>query len=660
MGSMHTGMEDSTKEFEDLAEFYAERARGGVGLIVTGGFSPTWAGSLYPGAGVVATRWQTRRHRGITEAVHRDGAAILLQLLHAGRYAYHPLQVSASRVKAPINPFKPWSLPDRSIRHTIDAFARSAGFAAEAGYDGVEIMGSEGYFINQFLARRTNRRTDSWGGSAAGRRRLAVEIVRRTREVVGDDFIIQYRMSLLDLVPDGQEWSEVLDLATAVQDAGATIINTGIGWHEARVPTIVTSVPRGAFVDVTAALKEHVEIPVAASNRINMPALAEEIVAEGKADLVSMARPLLADPAWVDKAARGRADDINTCIACNQACLDNTFSRQRVTCLVNPRAGHERDLVVAPAVRVRRIVVVGAGPAGLATATTLAERGHEVDLFEANPHIGGQFALAKEIPGKEEFAETIRYFTRRIEETGVRLHTSTRVDADRLSGFDEVVLATGVSPRVPQIPGVDHVGDSVQVITYAQLLSGEKRAGERVAVLGAGGIGVDVSEYLTHTRLGRRPEEVDLAHWMKEWGVTDPREAPGGLGRPDPEPSPRTVHLLQRKPTAVGRGLAKTTGWVHRASLSAKGVDKIAGVTYERIDEDGVHITVPGEDGARVPRTLSVDTVVLCTGQESQRELVEELATRGITTHVVGGADVAAELDAKRAIDQATRLAARL
>ncbi len=660
MGSMHTGMEDGYRHLPDLAEFYATRARGGVGLIVTGGFSPTATGMLYPGAGVMTLRRHARAHRQVTDAVHAEGGAILLQLLHAGRYAYHPLSVSASRVKAPINPFTPFALRGGQVRDTIDAFGRSARLAQDAGYDGVEVMGSEGYFINQFLAPRTNRRTDGWGGSAANRRRLPVEIVRAIRRETGPDFIVQYRISLLDLVEDGQTWPEVLDLGRALEDAGVSIFNTGIGWHEARVPTIVTSVPRGAFVDVTAKFKRHVGTPVVASNRINMPDLAEAVLARGDADLVSMARPFLADPDWVAKTAAGAADDINTCIACNQACLDHTFSGRRATCLVNPRAGHERDLVLAPAATPKRIAVVGAGPAGMAAAVTLAERGHGVDLYEANDHLGGQFALAMNIPGKEEFAETIRYFTRRIEQTGVRLHLGAKAGVDDLvaGGYDEVVLAAGVVPRVPGFAGLDHPS----VMSYADLLSGARPAGRRVAVIGAGGIGVDVCEYLTHdthdTHAHDARPALDVAAWRAEWGVGDPETFPGGLTDPRPAPSPREVTLLQRKATPIGKGLGKTTGWVHRASLAAKGVTMLRGVTYGRVDDTGLHLTRAGRDGAIRDQVIPVDTVVICAGQESRRDLLDGLRAAGVPTYLVGGADVAAELDAKRAIDQAVRLAA--
>ncbi|WP_033290940.1 NADPH-dependent 2,4-dienoyl-CoA reductase [Amycolatopsis jejuensis] len=645
MGSMHTGLEDRASRFPQLAEYYAERARGGVGLIVTGGFAPNRTGWLLPLASKLSTPAEAKNHRQLTDAVHAEGGKIALQILHAGRYAYHPLSVSASSRKAPINPFRPRALTSYGVHRTIRAFADCAALARDAGYDGVEIMGSEGYLINQFLAERTNRRTDAWGGSAEKRRRFAVEIVRRTREKVGPDFIIVYRLSMLDLVEGGQSWDDVVALAREVEAAGATIINTGIGWHEARVPTIVTSVPRGAFTWVTAKLKPHVSVPVVTSNRINLPHVAEQALADGDADLVSMARPLLADPDWIRKAETGRADEINTCIACNQACLDHAFGRKPVSCMVNPRAGHETTLQLLPTRRTKNIAVVGAGPAGLATATALAERGHSVELFEADDEIGGQFGIAQRIPGKEEFAETIRYYARRLEVTGVKLHLGTRVTATDLTGFDEVVLATGVTPRVPELPGIDHP----KVLSYVDVVRRGKPVGNRVAVIGAGGIGVDVSEFLTHTS----SPALDRDAWMAEWGVTDPAVAPGGLATPRPEPSPRQVYLLQRKKSPIGAGLGKTSGWVHRAALRAKGVERINGVAYERIDDAGLHVTVDGK-----PRLLEVDTVVVCAGQESVRDLAGALGRTPV--HVIGGADEARELDAKRAIDQGTRLAAVL
>ncbi|MGW4521666.1 FAD-dependent oxidoreductase [Amycolatopsis sp. NPDC004378] len=647
MGSMHTGLEDKAAHFPELAEYYAERARGGVGLIVTGGFAPNKTGWLLPLASKLTTSAEAKQHRQLTAPVHEAGGKIALQVLHAGRYAYHPLSVSASSIKAPINPFRPRALTGHGVRKQIDAFASCAALAREAGYDGVEIMGSEGYLINQFLAERTNKRTDAWGGTPEKRRRFALEIVKRTREKVGDDFIIVYRLSMLDLVPGGQRWEDVVALAKEVEAAGATIINTGIGWHEARVPTIVTSVPRGAFTWVTGKLKPHVGIPVVTSNRINMPQVAEEALSSGDADLVSMARPFLADPEWIRKAETGREDEINTCIACNQACLDHAFKRKLVSCMVNPRAGHETKLTLAPTRRSKHVAVVGAGPAGLAAATALAERGHSVELFEADDEIGGQFGIARKIPGKEEFAETIRYYQRRLEVTGVKLHLGKRVKAADLTGFDEVVVATGVAPRVPSLPGIDHP----KVLSYVDVVRHGKPVGERVAVIGAGGIGVDVSEFLTHTG----SPALDLDAWMAEWGVTDPEQAAGGLATPKPEPSPRQVYLLQRKKTGIGSGLGKTSGWVHRAALKAKRVEQIPGVTYERIDDAGLHLTV---DGA--PRLLEVDTIVVCAGQEPVRDLADELRAAGTPVHLIGGADVAAELDAKRAIDQGTRLAASL
>ncbi|MBE1499306.1 2,4-dienoyl-CoA reductase (NADPH2) [Amycolatopsis lexingtonensis] len=647
MGSMHTGLEDKASHFPELAEYYAERARGGVGLIVTGGFAPNKTGWLLPLASKLTTSAEAKQHRQLTAPVHEAGGKIALQVLHAGRYAYHPLSVSASSIKAPINPFRPRALTGYGVRKQIDAFANCAALAREAGYDGVEIMGSEGYLINQFLAERTNKRTDAWGGTPEKRRRFAVEIVKRTREKVGADFIIIYRLSMLDLVDGGQRWEDVVALAQEVEAAGATIINTGIGWHEARVPTIVTSVPRAAFTWVTGKLKPHVGIPVVTSNRINMPQVAEEALSRGDADLVSMARPFLADPEWIRKAETGREDEINTCIACNQACLDHAFKRKLVSCMVNPRAGHETTLTLAPTRRQKHVAVVGAGPAGLSAATALAERGHRVELFEADDEIGGQFGIARRIPGKEEFAETIRYYQRRLEVTGVKLHLGTRAKAADLAGFDEVVLATGVAPRVPSLPGIDHP----KVLSYVDVVKHGKPVGARVAVIGAGGIGVDVSEFLTHTD----SPALDLDAWMAEWGVTDPETAPGGLTERKPEPSPRQVYLLQRKKTGIGSGLGKTSGWVHRAALKAKRVEQLPGVSYERVDDEGLHITVDG-----IPRLLEVDTVVVCAGQEPVRDLADELRAAGLPVHLIGGADVAAELDAKRAIDQGTRLAASL
>jgi 2,4-dienoyl-CoA reductase (NADPH2) len=653
MGSMHTGLEDRGRDAGRLAAYFAERARGGVGLMVTGGYAPNRTGWLFPTASDLRSSRTLGRHRTVTDAVHAEGGRIALQLLHAGRYAYHPLSQSASSIKAPINPFRPRAMRAGTVRRTIADFARSAALAREAGYDGVEVMGSEGYLINQFLAPRTNRRTDAWGGTPERRRRFAVEVVRAVREAVGPDFVVVYRISLVDLVEDGQTWEETVALAREVQAAGATILNTGIGWHESRVPTIVTSVPRGAFTWATARLRPEVSIPVVASNRINDPDQAEAILAAGDADLVSMARPFLADPEWVAKARAGRADEINTCIACNQACLDHTFRKKTASCMVNPRAAHETKLVIGPATTPKRIAVVGAGPAGLACATTLAERGHDVDLLEAADEIGGQFVLAARVPGKEEFLQTLRYFGRRIERTGVTLRLRTAADPARLGGYDEVVLATGVRPRTPTIPGIEHPS----VLAYDEVLRGAP-VGERVAVVGAGGIGYDVSAFLLHDE----SPTLDLPAGGAVWGVGPPAADRGGVTALLAAPARREVHLLQRKTTKHGAGLGKTSGWVHRAALEHHGVRLRGGVAYERIDDDGLHLTVPDEGaaGGRRAELLAVDTVVLCTGQDSRRELLAPLEAAGVTAHVIGGADVAAELDAKRAIRQGTELAARL
>ncbi|GAF47404.1 NADPH-dependent 2,4-dienoyl-CoA reductase [Rhodococcus wratislaviensis] len=651
MGSIHTGLEDRAKDVPRLAEYFAERARGGVALIVTGGYAPNRTGWLLPFGAKLTNRVEARRHRAITKAVHDEGGKIALQILHAGRYSYQPFSVSASSIKAPINPFRPRKLTGRGVRWQIRNFVRCARLAQKANYDGVEIMGGEGYFINQFLCERTNKRTDNWGGTPENRRRMAVEIVRRTRKAVGPNFIIIFRLSMADLVEGGQTWDEIVALAQEVEAAGATIINTDIGWHESRVPTIVTSVPRAAFADITGKLEKHVSIPVAASNRINMPEVAEEILTRGDAQLISMARPMLADPDWVRKAEAGTPDEINTCIACNQACLDHAFVRKHVSCLLNPRAGRETELTLSPTRAVKRVAVVGAGPAGLSAALGLAQRGHSVTLFEADSEIGGQFGIARKIPGKEEFAETIRYYNRQLPLAGVDVRLDRRVTATELVGeYDEVIVATGVTPRVPSIPGIDHP----KVLTYPEVVRGGKPVGQSVAVIGAGGIGVDVSEFLTH----EHSPTLDLKEWKQEWGVTEPEAAAGALTTPIPEPSPREVYLLQRKSGRIGAGLAKTTGWVHRAALKNKGVQELSGVNYERIDDDGLHITFGAK--REKPRTLAVDNVVICAGQESVRDLVDELTVAGVTTHVIGGADVAAELDAKRAIEQGTRLAARI
>lgn len=643
MGSMHTGREDSLHYVEDQAAFFAARAS--AGLMITGGYSPSSTGVVKPFGSTMTSSRQARAHRTITSAVHEAGGKIALQLLHTGRYAYVPWNVSASAEKAPINSFTPRELSEKGILREIKSYAKAATLAQEAGYDGVEIMGSEGYLINQFLAPRTNKRTDQWGGTPENRRRFAREVVKAVREAVGENFIIVFRLSMIDLVPEGQTPEEIIALAREIQDAGATIINSGIGWHEARVPTIVTSVPRAAFSEVTAEIRKSVDIPVVASNRINDPETAEEILANDKADLISMARPFLADPDFVTKAAEGRADAINTCIACNQACLDHTFENKRASCLVNPRACHERSLVLLPSPIRRKVGVVGAGPAGLAAAVSAAERNFDATLFEAQDHIGGQFALAMEIPGKEEFRQTIRYFTTRLRELNVDVRLNTRASVEDLQGFDEVIVATGVSPRVPGIEGVDHP----KVMTYAQLLSGEKTVGDKVAVIGAGGIGVDVSEYLAY----EESPTLNKDEWLREWGV-DPNQR-GGVTAPEVEASRREIHLLQRKTSRIGKGLNKTTGWVHRASIKAKGVNMWTGVTYDKVDDAGLHFTVDGEQ-----KVLDVDSVVLCTGQESVRDLYDKLQAAGIDAHIIGGADVAAELDAKRAIRQATEVVAGL
>ncbi|GAA3819657.1 NADPH-dependent 2,4-dienoyl-CoA reductase [Nocardioides panacisoli] len=642
MGSMHTGFDDHPWDIGKLAAFYAERARGGVGLIVTGGFSPNKRGWLKPFGAEMTSRLQATRHQQVTGAVHEEGGAIALQVLHAGRYGYSPFNVSASNRKSPITPFRPGRLSTRAVDRTASDFARSVALAQKAGYDAVEIMGSEGYLINQFLAARTNDRTDAWGGTAEKRMRFPVEIVRRSRELVGDDFPIVYRISLIDLVEDGQTWDEVVELAHRLEEAGVTVLNTGIGWHEARVPTIITQVPRAAWREYSGRLKAEVSVPVCASNRINTPELAEDILAAGQADLVSMARPLLADPEFAAKAEAGRADEINTCIACNQACLDHAFSNKPVSCLVNPRAGRETTLLLGPTRRRATVAVVGAGPAGLAAATSAAERGFSVTLFEKAPEIGGQFRLAMAVPGKEDFADTLRYYARRLEVLGVDLRLGTEATEDVLSSYDEVVLATGVAPRVPAIPGIE----SLRVLRYDEVLSGAKVPGRRVAVIGAGGIGVDVSVWLTHS-----PETHD--QWMAHWGVGDPSLHRGGLTEPKAREVKREVTLIQRKTTPIGIGLGKTSGWAHRAVLKQSGVRLVSGATYDRVEdlENGValHVTVDGE-----PQAVEVDHVVVCAGQESVRGLA------GPGRHVIGGADVAAELDAKRAIRQATELVAAL
>jgi 2,4-dienoyl-CoA reductase (NADPH2) len=647
MGSMHTGLEDDVKDFPKLAAYFAERARGGVGLMITGGFAPNVEGWLSPFGSRLATSRAAQTHRVITDAVHRDGGKIALQILHAGRYGYSPFSVAPSAIKSPITPYKPRELTLRGIERQIKCFVRAGRLAREAGYDGVEVMGSEGYLINEFLSTATNKREDKWGGAYEARMQLPIEIVTRMREAVGKDFIIIYRLSMLDLVPEGQTWDEVVMLAKGIERAGATMINSGIGWHEARVPTIATSVPRAAFAWVTKKLKGEVGIPLITTNRINTPEVGERIIAEGGADMVSMARPFLADPEFVNKAAANRALDINTCIGCNQACLDHIFNQKLATCLVNPRACHETELVFTKTEMPKRIAVVGAGPAGLACSTELAARGHTVELFDSAAEIGGQFNMAKVVPGKEEFHETLRYFGRRIAATGVELSLNRRVTADDLKGFDEVVIATGVTPRVPEI----HGQDGPNVLSYIDVLLHNKPVGKRVAVLGAGGIGFDVSEFLVE----QHSPTMDLEAWKREWGVGDPSAARGGLIKPEVTAPARLVYMLQRKPTTPGKGLGKSTGWIHRATMKKKKVEMLSGVNYEMIDAKGLHISF-GEKREK-PTLLEVDTIVLCTGQESLRELEAPLAAAGVKTHIIGGAFEAGELDAKRAIDQGTRLA---
>jgi 2,4-dienoyl-CoA reductase (NADPH2) len=661
MGSMHTGLEEMPDGFARLAAFYAARARGGVGLIVTGGIAPNTAGAVFPGAAVLTTPAEVDAHRLVTNAVHAEGGLIAMQILHAGRYAYHAGNVAPSPLQAPISPSKPHALTDEEVEQTIADYVRCAQLAQSAGYDGVEVMGSEGYLINQFVAPRTNQRKDRWGGSFENRVRFALEIVRRTRAGVGPNFIIIYRLSMLDLIEGGSTWPEVVALGKAIAQAGATLINTGVGWHEARIPTIATMVPRAAFAWVTrrmredfrAGLAEH-RVPLVATNRINTPAVAEAILARGDADLVSLARPFLADPDFVAKAASGRADEINTCIACNQACLDHIFEGRACSCLVNPLACREYDLRVAPAMARKCIAVVGAGPAGMAAAATAAERGHQVTLFDAVPEIGGQFNVAKRIPGKEEFAETLRYFDRRLAKAGVERRLGRRVGADDLRGFDQVLLATGISPRTPDIPGIMQAN----VLSYLDVVLGRKPVGERVAIVGAGGIGFDVAEFLTHdaqTTGGDGGDAALIEPFLAEWGIDPTYAASGGIKPPAVHRSPRQVWLLQRKAAKLGDGLAKTTGWIRRTMLARRGVEMLGGVAYERIDAAGLHVKVGGE-----AKLLPVDTIVICAGQEPLRELEAPLKAAGVPVTCIGGADVAAELDAKRAIAQGTEVAMAL
>ncbi|MBB5210798.1 NADPH-dependent 2,4-dienoyl-CoA reductase [Microbulbifer hydrolyticus] len=652
MGSMHTNLEEHPGGFDRLAAFYGERARGGVGLIVTGGIAPNEEGGVFQGSSKMTTAEEAIEHRTITDAVHREGGKICMQILHAGRYAYNPDLVAPSAVQAPINPFTPKELSDEEVEQQIEDYVRCATLAREAGYDGVEVMGSEGYFINQFIVARTNHRQDRWGGSFDNRTRLPIEIVRRIRAAVGEDFIIIYRLSMLDLVEGGSDFDEVVQLGQAIEKAGANIINTGIGWHEARVPTIATSVPRAAFSGITAKVKKHLTVPVVTSNRINMPQVGEDVLANGDADMISMARPFLADAEFVNKAAENRADEINTCIGCNQACLDHTFELKLTSCLVNPRACHETELNYLPTSSAKKIAVVGAGPAGLAAATVAAERGHQVTLFEADDKVGGQFNIAKQIPGKAEFEETLRYFKRKLELTGVQVRLNTRATADSLAGFDEVLIATGIAPRTPPIEGIAHP----KVLSYLDVLKAKKPVGKRVAIIGAGGIGFDVAEYLTHSEdHAKELIASNKQEFFDEWGVDIQLEHRAGLKPQEPVTSPREIFLLQRKTSKVGAGLGKTTGWIHRTSLKHRQVQNLAGVSYEKVDDRGLHIRVGDE-----ARLLEVDNIIVCAGQEPLRELHEELQARGQSSHLIGGAFEAAELDAKRAIDQGSRLAAEL
>ncbi|BFM51181.1 NADPH-dependent 2,4-dienoyl-CoA reductase [Marinomonas sp. THO17] len=648
MGSMHLGLEEVKGGIERMAAFYAERARGGVALIVTGGIAPNTEGVVYAGAAIMGSEKDVAEHKIITDAVHQEGGKICMQILHTGRYSYNPKLVAPSAIQAPINPFKPQALTEEGIEKQIDDFVNAAQLAKQAGYDGVEIMGSEGYFLNQFIAARTNQRDDEWGGEYENRMRLPVEVVRRVRDAVGEAFIIIYRLSMLDLVEGGSTLEEVVELGLAIEKAGASIISTGIGWHEARVPTIATKVPRAAFTWVTAKLKQSLNVPLVTSNRINAPDVAEEVLARGDADIVSMARPFLADPEFVIKAEQNRADEINTCIACNQACLDHVFENKLTSCLVNPRACHETELLITPTAQTKRLAVVGAGPAGLAFATTAAKRGHEVTLFDAAGEIGGQFNIAKRIPGKGEFYETLRYFKRQLELTDVKLRLNTQVDAVMLNQaeFDEVILATGILPRTPGIEGIDHP----KVLSYLDVMAGQS-VGERVAVIGAGGIGFDISEYLLHTEVHKTQK---IADFMSQWGVDMSLSARGGVEgvKPSFESAQRDIFLLQRKKTKVGANLGKTTGWIHRTELLKKGVTFLSSCEYHKVDDRGLHLSVDGKE-----QVLDVDNVIICAGQESNRLLEKGLQK---PVHLIGGASVASELDAKRAINQGTRLAASI
>jgi 2,4-dienoyl-CoA reductase (NADPH2) len=652
MGSMHTGLEDRARDYPRLAAYFAERAEGGVALMVTGGMAPHWRGWLAPFASSLVSRRQLARHRLVTDAVHQSGGKLCMQILHAGRYGYHPFTVSASGIKSPISPFKPKALSSGGVERQIRSFVRATRLAREAGYDGVEVMGSEGYFINQFTAPHVNQRGDQWGGSPEKRFRIAEEIVARCREAAGHDFIIIYRLSMLDLLPDGNQWQEIVAQAKAIERAGATIINTGIGWHEARIPTIATMVPRAAFTWVTRRLMGEVAVPLVTSNRINTPEVAEDVLARGDADMVSMARPLLADPDFVNKAAAGQADRINTCIACNQACLDHTFQNKTASCLVNPRACFETRLNYVPTTRQLAVAVVGAGPAGLACASVAASRGHRVTLFDQAPDIGGQFNMARRIPGKQEFDETLRYFRGELSEHGVTLRLGRSAGTAELEGFDEVVLATGVKPRMPDIPGIDHP----KVLGYVDVLAGNAEVGRKVAVIGAGGIGFDVVEFLSHSA-DDGDTTASVAAFARDWGIDMQLQARGGVAGVEPQPSmpERKIWLLQRSPGKPGAGLGKTTGWIHRQNLKRHGIQALSSVRYLRIDDAGLHIELDGQT-----RVLDVDHVIICAGQLENRDLAEALESQGRALHLIGGAHIAGELDAKRAIREGSELAAKL
>ncbi|WP_299458711.1 NADPH-dependent 2,4-dienoyl-CoA reductase [uncultured Microscilla sp.] len=652
MGSMHTMLEEAPNGFERAAAYYAERARGQVGLIVTGGIAPNAEGSVAPGAAKLDEPKEVAKHQLITEAVHKEGGKICMQILHTGRYAYHPMAVAPSPLKAPIAPFPPKELDAAGIEKQISAFVNCAALAQEAGYDGVEVMGSEGYLINQFIAKKTNKREDEWGGAYENRIKFPTEIVRRVREKVGPDFIIIYRLSMLDLVDDGSTWDEVVTLAKEIEKAGATIINTGIGWHEARIPTIGTVVPRGGFAWVTKRMMGEVNIPLIATNRINTPEIAEQVLQEGCADMVSMARPFLADAFFVQKAMDNKSDEINTCIACNQACLDHTFQGKLTSCLVNPRACHETELNYTPAEQKKKVAVVGAGPAGLASATVLGERGHTVDLFEAEGEIGGQFNMAKVIPGKEEYGETIRYYDVMLKKYGVNVHLNHRITlAELVAGnYDEIIIATGVTPRKVTFEGAHHT----KVLSYVDVLYKNKPVGNKVAIIGAGGIGFDMAEFLAHQPAHQSPS-LNTADYMKEWGVDMEYSKGGALTTAEPAPSPREIYLLKRSTGKHGKNLGKTTGWIHRSSLKMKEVKMMGNVEYQKVDDAGFHIVRDGN-----PEVLAVDHVVVCAGQEPLRDMYEELKAKGLSVHLIGGANVAAELDAKKAINEASYLCAKL